>query len=204
MILCIDGNNFLRWCQPVKQGITETQKKNFVRQLAAYQKAKSSINQIILVFDSGPFGHATREVHSGIVVMHSGQKSSADHWILQFVEREKGKEILLVSNDRSLNDAVCKKGGRVTNCQDFYGFLRDALGGAELIVAGSISGNLIKYQHEEESDEFGDRVVIDALMEQSSRRCLQKDEVMVQKKRISSGQKLSKLEKKTDKALKKL
>lgn len=207
MILCIDGNNFLRWCQPVKKGITESQKKSFVRQLAAYQECKPTISEIILVFDAGPFGHATREVHSGIVIMHAGQRSCADRWICEFVGRHKGKEILLVSNDRALNDTVFRLGGKATSCQDFYAFLREALGQGAASLGTIVTGNLVKYHHEGDEDEFfEDRDMVDFLMEQSSRRFTQKDEVGAtkDKKRISSGKKLSKLEKKTDKTLKKL
>ena len=207
MILCIDGNNFLRWCQPIKKGLTESQKKIFMRQLVIYQQCKPAISEIILVFDAGPFGHATREVHTGIVVMHAGQRSCADRWICDFVQRHKGQEILLVSNDRALNDAVCKLGARVTSCQDFYIFLREALGPRAEPIGVAVSGDLIKYYHEEDEGVFfEEKNMVDLLMEQSSRQFAPKDIDVDNhvKKRVSSGKKLSKLEKKTDKSLKKL
>ena len=208
MIVCIDGNNYLRLYSSQKKGITDSQKKSFVRQLCVYQAERSTtITEILVVFDAGTFGHATREVHSGIVVMHSGQKSSADEWICQFVARHKNKEILLVSNDRALVAAVCGLGAKAIACDIFYGLLRQALESAQGAALLDTSGDLIKYHHDDSSDEFGKSSnQLDALMEQASRRFTPKDELTEGKKenRASSAKKLSKLEKKTDKAIKKL
>ena len=206
MILCIDGNNFLRSLQTTKQGITDAQKKGFARQLAHYQKQKPSIQEILLVFDAGPFSHATREVFYGVVVMHAGQKSSADAWICSFVERNKGQMILVVTNDRALTNTLCSLGAQTTGCQEFYYFLRESVDDSIVLLKTMVGGNLIKYEHEE--DEVVDRQqqhLVDALMEESSRRFTQKDEnLYTSQARRSSGKKLSKIEKKTDKALKKL
>ena len=109
MIVIIDGYNLLKQVFYKVKGKLDAQRKHFIKQLGHYKSKKGDgIKEIIVVFDGGHFRHATREIHSGIVVVFSGQKSSADQWIAEYVEKHKGKEFLLVSKDRELI-SKCKK-----------------------------------------------------------------------------------------------
>ena len=105
MIVIIDGYNLLKQIFPGVKHTLDKQRTAFIQQLAYYKSKKPQISEIIVVFDAGPSNHATRTVKSGIVVIFSGVKSSADNWILHFVERNKGKELLVVTLDRALKEA---------------------------------------------------------------------------------------------------
>jgi predicted RNA-binding protein with PIN domain len=128
MIILIDGYNLLRHIFSREKGCLERQRKELVKQLGYYKsKKKRGIKEIILVFDAGPFGHATREVHDGIVVMFSGQNSSADEWIIQCINKKKGKEILLVTLDRKLIDKCKKSNVSSMSVFEFYHILQKNL-----------------------------------------------------------------------------
>jgi predicted RNA-binding protein with PIN domain len=125
MILIIDAYNLLKQIFPGVKNTLDKQKTAFIKQLAYYKVKKGdNISQIIVVFDAGPSNHATREIKSGIVVVYSGVRSSADNWILNFVERNKGQEILAVTSDRELRES-CKKLNADSICvYEFYNILQ--------------------------------------------------------------------------------
>ena len=128
MILIIDGYNLLRAIYPDHKGKSDQQKNYFVRQLGFYKELKAAtINEIIIVFDAGPFSHATREVHNGVIVMHSGQGSDADRWIIDYTERRKGKEMLVISRDRQLVDRCRHNGAESLGVEEFYQLMSVAL-----------------------------------------------------------------------------
>ena len=128
MILIIDGYNLLKQIFPGVKGNLDKQRNAFIQQLAYYKSKKANqINEIIVVFDAGPSNHATRIVKSGIVVVFSGVKSSADAWILHFVERNKDKELLVVTLDRALREACQKFHADTLDVYEFYKLLQQNL-----------------------------------------------------------------------------
>ncbi len=128
MIILIDGYNLLRYIFPSVKGSLDKQRMQFIRLLGFYrEKKRDTIKEIIVVFDAGPFHHATREIRMGIVIIYSGQKSSADEWLLNYVAAHKNYEKVLVSLDRALI-ASCKLSN--TQCMDveqFYYSVQDVL-----------------------------------------------------------------------------
>ncbi len=173
MILLIDGYNLLKQIFPGVKNNLDRQKSSFIQQLAYYKTKKSAdISEIIVVFDAGPSIHATRTIKSGIVIIYSGVKSSADNWILHFAENNKHKEILVVSMDRALCEA-CKEFD--VDTMDVYEFYK--------ILQSNLLDHVLHQSHEQEHeslekydpvdlDELGqstvDHKALDLLMEQSS------------------------------------
>ena len=103
MIIIVDGYNLLKQLHPKSKENLEYHKKVLLRELGVYKKIKGdAIKDIIVVFDGGSLHHANREVHHGIVMLESGYKRSADDWIIEYVDRYKTEEILVVSMDRAL------------------------------------------------------------------------------------------------------
>src|SRR5579862_3602860 len=101
MIIVIDGYNLLKHIFLSDKKSFEKQHQIYIRQLAYYKhKKQAEIKDMLIVFDAGPERHATREVKSGIVIIFSGQKSSADAWITDYTKRHKGQEILVVTTDK--------------------------------------------------------------------------------------------------------
>ncbi len=127
MIIIIDGYNLLKQIFPGAKRTLDKQRTAFIQQLAYYKSKKPQISEIIVVFDAGPSTHATREIKSGVVVVYSGVKSSADAWILLFVERNKGKELLVVTLDRALREACHTFHADTLDVYEFYKMLQHNL-----------------------------------------------------------------------------
>ena len=85
------------------------------------------IQEIIVVFDGGEFGHASREVRSGIVIIFAGQKSNADNWILNYVEKHNGQDILLVTLDRKLTEECERFQTQSIDVFEFYNIVKNCL-----------------------------------------------------------------------------
>ena len=148
MIVLIDGYNLLRQVFPKLRGKLDKQRKLFVKQLGIYKRIRSEgIAEIIVVFDGGLFGHASREVSGGIVVIFSGQKSSADEWIINYTQKHKGKELLLVSLDRKLKDSVKIFGCDSVDVFDFYNIVKRTVrdNDENKFSSSELYGELIKY-----------------------------------------------------------
>ncbi|MBU1007544.1 NYN domain-containing protein [Candidatus Dependentiae bacterium] len=128
MILIIDGYNLLKHIFPrVKSGLSK-QRDKLIYQLGFYKKQKADgIKELVLVFDGGSWGRATRETRSGIVVVFSGQKQSADDWIIDYAERNKNKELMLVTRDRELIRQCQKRSVEALNVSDFYEILQNTV-----------------------------------------------------------------------------
>jgi predicted RNA-binding protein with PIN domain len=174
MIVVIDGYNLLKQIFPGVKGSLEKQRSLFIQQLAHYQAKKAKeISELVVVFDAGPSTHATREVKSGIVVVFSGIRSNADQWILDFVERKKGQEILVVTLDRALREACQKQGADTLSVYDFYTVMQRILleeATATFVKNGHQVG-LEKYEDLDDDVGGGHGVntqALDLLMEQAS------------------------------------
>jgi hypothetical protein len=127
MILLIDGYNLLRQIYPKEKGLLDRQRKYLVKEIGLYKKKKNKINEIIIVFDAGPFLHATREIKNGVVIVFSGQKKSADDWIISYTFKNFNKEILVVSLDRKLIDSCNKNNTCSLGVFDFYDMVKEEL-----------------------------------------------------------------------------
>ena len=212
MIVIIDGYNLLKQIFPGSKGNLDKQKSIFIRQLAHYKAKKAdSLHEIIVVFDAGPANHATREVKSGIVVVYSGVKSSADNWILHFVERNRGKEMLLVTLDRELKDACKKFDVDSLDVYEFYTILQQNLYQDLSLDKNQPQEATIEKFEPMDSDEYPHRDInnkaLDLLMEQASMQLADDkhdDQETTQKPRKSASRKLSKQERRMLATLKKL
>ncbi len=178
MILLIDGYNLLKQIFPGVKHNLDKQRSYFINQLAYYKSKKGDqIREIIVVFDAGPSTHAVRSIKSGIVIVFSGIKSSADNWIVDFVERNRGKEILVVTMDKDLREACQKLGADWLNVYEFYTILQEyLLGDAVKIFDQDNKGsdNYIKKFEHDDNEELEaknlDSKALDLLMEEASIR----------------------------------
>lgn len=220
MIIVIDGYNLLKQIFPGSKGTLEKQRTQFIHQLSYYKKQKApKIKDIITVFDAGPFNHASREVKAGIVVIYSGQKSDADTWIIDYVERVKNQEILVISNDRKLISECAQFGASNMSSHDFYNIMQDnVIEHAQTALKEPDEQNAVNIKKYKDSNVWNDDIestqksfdaqALDLLMEQESlnitKELHQDDEEIAQNKRQSKKTTLSKHEKKAYAKLKKL
>jgi predicted RNA-binding protein with PIN domain len=204
MVLLIDGYNLLRNIFHKQKGKLDKQRKDLIQQLSYYKKKKNL--EIVLVFDGGLFNHATREIRGGVAVIFSGQHSNADDWIYKYVNKNKEKEILLVTQDRELINRCGKHNVDSLDVADFYKLLQDVLIGEtnNPIVSGNTK-SVQKYDHEiDDIYQQIDREGLDLLMSQSDVSSVLKDDEVSKKIRKSKSKTLSKKEKKILNKLKKL
>lgn len=216
MIIVIDGYNVLKQIFPGVKGTFEKQRNQFIRQLGYYKHKKAKdIKEIIVVFDAGQFCHATREVKHGIVVVYSGQASNADSWIVDFTERKKGEEILIITMDRKLIDLCGKNGASALGSLEFCALLNNILlEDAQMLFTPlpETENSLEIYAPVELDDSSSssikiDRKALDLLMEQESlyiRKDVFKEDTRSGKERKGRGATLSKEEKMAYNKLKKL
>jgi predicted RNA-binding protein with PIN domain len=216
MIIIIDGYNLLKQIFPHVKGRLDQQRDMFVRHLGYYKHKKAAdIKDIIVVFDAGPFSHASREVHHGVVVIFSGQKSSADDWIIEYVEKHRNEELLVVTNDNKIIAAALRYNATNLSSNDFYHILQGVLfekQDKDKSLQAAATTNIKKFG---QSDYFNeelegldggvDKQMLDLLMEQASLnagKVESPDEISPKSKQKSHE--LSKLEKKFYSKLKKL
>jgi predicted RNA-binding protein with PIN domain len=201
MIVIIDGYNLLKQVFPKIKGKLEKQRCQLVKQLGYYKSKKSEeIKEIILVFDGGQMLRATREIHKGIVVVFSGQISDADKWIFDYVKRHKGKQMLLVTQDRELKDNCKAYGADAIDVFSFYDIVQNAvLEDVAQKIKTSHDGVLQKIAETEDE-------AFDLLMAQyaDSEYTKKNDMQYVKESRKSKAKKLSKKERALYKKIKKL
>ena len=212
MVVIIDGYNLLKQIFPHVKGRIDKERNAFIRQLGYYKNKKSKeIKEIIVVFDAGPFGHATREIHEGVTVMFSGQKSTADDWIIEYADTHKNEDLLIVTMDRKIIQACEKAGATTLSSLDFYGLMRSFLleEAAQEFTPDVETVNIVeKYEQEDDfcDNKKIDKKALDLMMEQSGFFLSKEDDVDLDKGegRKSAAIKLSKKERQLLSKLKKL
>jgi predicted RNA-binding protein with PIN domain len=215
VIIIIDGYNLLKQIFPHVKGRLDPQRDMFVRQLGCYKHIKlGDISEIIVVFDAGPFSHATREIKHGIVVMFAGQKSTADDWIIEYVQKHRNEELLVVTNDRKIVLSSEHCNATTLSSNDFYQILQRVLFEERFedsLPKVKLSSDIKKFEDADYFDKNLDGLgqcddkTLDMLMEQSSFNLQNKDEsIPYSPKKERKPYELSKKEKRIYSKLKKL
>lgn len=214
MIVVIDGYNLLRSVFPKVKGKLDKQRKELISQLGFYKKKRSGkIKELVLVFDGGFESRATREIKHGVTVIFSGRKRSADQWIIDFVERKKGREIMLVTRDREIIEKCKGKNVEVIKVLDFYNIMQDRLlEEVEHDMTVSSQSGIEKYKNVEESvrsRSHSDVIdiqseALDILMRQANLDEYQKSDDFFEDEKKGQSKPLSKKKKKRRARLKKL
>lgn len=121
MKILIDGYNVLKAIEPGKY-ITDQEREKFVNQLARYGKRKG--HTLILVFDGG-FMSMQETLRIGPVhVMYVGHKRTADEYIMQYLDRHRSEQLLLISNDRELIDHASHYDMPHIGAMTFYNYVQ--------------------------------------------------------------------------------
>lgn len=159
MIIIIDGYNFLKSITGAKF-ITDHQMQTWIGQFETYQKKRK--NRVLIVLDAGPSFYPSCEKIRSIEICYSGQHQTADDWIKVWLDKNKQKDVLLVSSDREIRAWAHQVGVVSISSQDFYKIFKEVLQEHEIIEQAS---DLTLYKTKEyESSDF----YLDALMESAS------------------------------------
>ncbi len=208
MIILIDGYNLLNHVFPGKRHIIDQHKQLLIKHLGLYKYHKPSIKEIILVFDGGVSNHASRMVKEGVVIVESGVKHTADDWLIAFVARNKGREILLITLDRALREHIERLGANWLSVFDFHHLMLGLLVEVTSVSGQAIASNVVVYERDEDGADghgFGmNKHALDMLMEQASLDVQAKAEDQQRGLRKGKSYTPSKLEKQIAAKIKKL
>lgn len=206
MIVLVDGYNFIKGIFPHRKGFAEECRQHLLRLISQYRECRhSTLKEVIIVFDGGLFSRATREVHGGVSVIFSGRGRSADDWIVEYVDRHRGHEFLVVTNDRQLSQRSKSSGAETMKIDEFDLCVKEAIRdpGEGLQNRSTLKqGSLKKFDR----DDVDASEELDLLMEQASIgvHCKDDDDLESKEERNGEPNRLSKKEKKKRKILKKL
>jgi len=203
MVVLIDAYNVIRFLYP-GAGRDEGPTRYVLHVLAQYrQQKKGVIDEVIAVFDAGPFLHKSREIKKGIVMVHAGQRHTADDVLVEYAAQLREKA-LIITNDRQLAQRVQHHKASVMAVAEFWSVAAGvvAQNGAELRSRSALL--ISKYQ---QTDPFESEVVSDELDElmisSSVSACLEKEEGATQGPR-GGGNSLSKKGKLKERLFKKI
>ena len=116
MIIVIDGYNLLKLLHGKETD--DVHKRSFISLMGRYIKRRN--HKVIVVFDAGPCRYPMHEKYHGIQVIYSGEYKTADDVIIQFVDENKQKEMLVVTRDREIISAIKGFDKEAMNPMDFY------------------------------------------------------------------------------------
>lgn len=207
MIIVIDGYNLLRAVFYREKGKLLRQRAQLISLLSSYREDKG--HEIVLVFDGGHATHALREVHGGVTVIFSGQKRSADDWIIEYIDRTDNQEVMLITRDRQIIDKTRRESVDSLDVVDFYKLV---VASAAQKIAHKMSaqtpvGAIEKYEQVScDMLEGYDSENIDALMIEQSISSVRSKELDSQRasKKKGAAKRRSKKEKRIEQKIRKL
>ena len=114
MYIIIDGYNLIRQSDSLRRyerlGL-EKGREELIKRLAPYRQLKG--HRITVVFDgwiSGPL-REERQHEAGIRIIYSRRGEKADEVIKRMARQKSGEELVVVSSDREIAEAVGRSGG---------------------------------------------------------------------------------------------
>lgn len=179
MIVVIDGYNAIRFFEKAhgEKSIHDSVKQRFIARLELYAYARrTSIHEVVIVFDGGEFRWASKEKRRFVLLVHAGQGMSADDWIVHFCEGKKAHEYVLVTNDRVLGDRVQQAGVFNLNVESFFDCVAVALEKRHLVNRNNNNNPLVEYASDEDEFENSNNLYLRELMEGSTRAIMIKKE----------------------------
>lgn len=195
MVLLVDAYNVLKR-GAARQQITQGQREAFIARLAAYAAKRN--HEIIAVFDGGDSSYPINERQQSVRVIFSGDRMTADDVLKQLCEQYAQRETALVSSDRQLCAYASLYGVTCIDAPLLFEVLDTAAAEVTSIDLTQKNGLAQKRPGYESTAE------VDALMEQASEQVVIKSEDEYAAKRKRAAQKLSKIERKLGKIVKKL
>lgn len=121
MHILVDGYNFIRQSDTLRLyerlGL-EKGRHELIRRLSSYRRYRP--HRITVVFDGWLGGPPTeeRDREGGIDILYSRRGEKADD-VIKRIARHAGEEIVVVTSDRGIRDAVTRSGGAVISSRGF-------------------------------------------------------------------------------------
>lgn len=128
MIIIIDAYNFLKAIVSHKM-LTQSVVKIWIERFNQYIKKRN--NQIILVFDAGPFLGVSKERFGQVEIIYAGQSSTADAYIQEWILKYGQLDVLLVTSDRQIRNHAQQNNVVSISSQEFFSIFNDVMTEAE-------------------------------------------------------------------------
>lgn len=146
MIIIIDGYNLLKTLQGPQA--TTQQRSELLSFLGEYRKRQG--HDIIVVFDGGPSIRPIIERESGLTVILSGSRFSADYCIIEYVQARPEQDMMVVTADREVLRAIAVHTVPGLDPYTFYHRVHKRLSQIEKSeFIDILSSNVIKYGDED-------------------------------------------------------
>jgi hypothetical protein len=200
MIIFVDGYNVMKLFFSGRGEDFYTEKRLFIKSIGAYlYEKKASITEQIVFFDGGGSAHMMREVKNNVVVMHAGIRMSADDAMVEAVKRYRNKELVVVTNDRTLIariHAVCPRTVFMES-EVFWELVCKTINQSKVNNKKNILSNdgpkkIVQHDVVDEGSRFAD---IDLLMSMASVVIPEKNEIDEKKATMKKGEKKDILQK---------
>lgn len=170
MILIIDGYNLLKSIFKIKT-ISKHDLSSYVLRLSTYAKAKK--HSFFIVFDGGPHDQPVEQKTTQGVMVYVGRNQTADEYIERYSSLHKHLELLVVSSDRELQNAMKNINVATINSQDFNEYVNMFYLEKESLSVLKARSKAVKLQKYKCTTE------IDALMEDVSVISIKKDDFLL-------------------------
>lgn len=195
MVIIIDAYNMLKQILRSRE-IAERERTYFLSLMGKY--AYNKRHHMVIVFDAGPYEWQHKERIHGMQVVYSGLHETADDYIKHYIHTHQESDLLLVSDDRDLNNYAARFSMPSISPYDFHLLVQEALRAPEShrLRSDHVATKLSDTESED----------IDILMQEASRNVPTKREDMpnITQTGLGDGKKLSKEERKLLQKLKKL
>ena len=121
MHILVDGYNFIRQSETLRlfeRLSLERGRLELIRRLSGYKKFRP--HRITVVFDGWLGGPPVeeRDREGGIDIIYSRKGEKADD-VIKRIARHAGEEMVVVTSDRGIQDAVIRCGGATISSRDF-------------------------------------------------------------------------------------
>jgi predicted RNA-binding protein with PIN domain len=149
MHIIIDGYNLIRQSDSLRRFerlSLEKGRKELIKRLAPYRKQKG--HRITVVFDGwmgGPL-QEERQREEGIQIRYSRRGVTADEVIKTLARKKSGEEVVVVTSDRGIVDAIERAGGVAISSPEFETIM---MGGGEPEVCAEEGGSPMDDDEEE-------------------------------------------------------
>jgi len=197
MIIIVDAYNVLKQMIAASGHVKDKERQDFIYLLAYYGRLKG--HEIVVIFDGGDCQWPVREMVAGIEGVYSGAGRTADEVIKNYLSEGRGREILLVTTDRALNNHAAHFDIPSMDAQDFYVFIRRTAKheSHERAIDAKKRNVIIKTSNSHDAE-------VDALMTEYTKQITPKLEEKAEYSNKSESRRVAKSERNLFKIMKKL
>ncbi len=190
MKLLIDGYNLVR--SLTHRQARENEVQQILGRLRRYHRVTG--HDITVVFDGGEGSYRYQLGYHGLVLWYSGSSETADDLIKKFLAHAHQDELVLISNDRELNEIAQERG--IVSVSPLF-FITKVAEREEAGIKKTVTCSAIKTSKEVD-------VGLDELMREASSRMPHKIETETGKSSMLKDKKGSKIERRLEALISKL